>query len=665
MTAGNTARGARGLDLALCLALFLAFGALGALSPGTHNDDDLTRFVNTRHALHSLEQVLSLWNRPAFVLCYLLPAQLGYWAIEWTTALVAALTCFIAIRIAARGGEPHPTVAALFVALQPFFLALCFSALTEPLAALFLALSMHQILRGRMGRAGLATALLPLARLELAVLLPLLAVWMYRRGARWSLALLPLGLLAWNLAGLVHTGDPLFLVHQVLTGEARTYDALPYYHYLQGYVFVVGPALFAFSIAALADLASRRIARSETVVFSTAVLLVMLATHTWLATRSSAGQSAGFLRHFVAIAPALAMLGLRGLNQWLAPKPSWPTLAGIGFAAFAAILFLSRELEQGRLLSPHRDWMVGAIAGLLLLAAALQHAFPANRTKLLLPAAILLVAFGTLRHDPRIQLSPEQQTVQRAAQWLLGGRYADRPVLTNHLWFLQFTRRDVFDRPRNSPLTMANLESAPAGAVALWEGHYSHRLVGDVSPEKLDRLIAYRLLQRFLEPKTHFFAVLLEKLTDEERRSRIDGEHYELPGQGVIWDHLGVADGWNWRTRDDGPGLLSGRHPNGGVAQLNFIRYAALEDPAQYLVLAESNFRANPKLKVESAGIQGDWHWLRGQEGSERVVVATRVERTRLETVQLVMYAPLASEQWMESQLATMLPSLRLRPTTP
>jgi uncharacterized membrane protein len=144
-----------------------------------------------RAAWSSWDQVLSLWIRPAFVLLYLLPAQLGYGAIEAMTALIAALTCFLTYRCARRLGGRPAWLAACLVAWQPLFLALSFSALTEPLAAGLLAGSFMLLLERRNKASALMLAALPLARLELAFLFLPWAVQLARRRAWSAIALAP------------------------------------------------------------------------------------------------------------------------------------------------------------------------------------------------------------------------------------------------------------------------------------------------------------------------------------------------------------------------------------------------------------------------------------------------------------------------------------------
>src|SRR5690606_29964868 len=65
----------------LCVGLFLLSAALGMLSPGTFDDDDLGRYFYTRAVFESWDHVLSLFVRPAFALLYALPARLGYGAV--------------------------------------------------------------------------------------------------------------------------------------------------------------------------------------------------------------------------------------------------------------------------------------------------------------------------------------------------------------------------------------------------------------------------------------------------------------------------------------------------------------------------------------------------------------------------------------------------------
>jgi len=698
---------------ALASFLFLVFLTLGLVSPGAHNDDDLGRYLNTRSAFGSWDQILSLWNRPAFVLVYMVPARLGYVGVEAMTALISALTCFFVAFAAHRAGMRRPLFAALLTAAQPFFIALSYSALTEPLAACFIAAALAALASGRLRTTAVLASLATLARLETAVLLPLWAWAMLRVGgrsvppaapaapavantfqnvsrtARLPIALLPLALVAWHLAGWAHTHDPLFLWRQVFAEEARTYHAVPLTHYLRGLIFVIGAAGFGFvlvgAVAIVRDAFSKGTARAADrppiAELFLAGAALMLAVLTWLASGTSAGQSAGFLRHLVAVAPFFSLVALRGLDEWMAPRVSNLTLATLAVATLLCGVFLSVRLEGGFELGARPEYGKLAVL-LLLLAIALGRRFMiragtaaprwTSRTALAAAAAAILV--GAVVPSPITQLVPEQALMRAAAEWVQAEGLADRPLLCNHIWFnwtldrtvVAPARSAVAEAGRRAPVTLltrANLEQAPAGAIAVWEGHYSHRLVGDVSVDDVTKLAGYRVLRRFGEGDSKFYCVILERLDRAQTTGRIEGGRFTHEGFGVKWT-LPPAP-WRWEPGGDGLQLVRGVHPSGANAQLNVVRLAGLWDPQAFHQLLGPRLSATPGVRLIGSSRVDDWSIHQGRADQEDLWVATRISDPRCEALQLVIYGPppvpLSDVPWTPPDLPNLLRAVEWR----
>lgn len=326
----------------LCACLFLLFATLGILSPGTFDDDDLGRYFYTRAVFESWDYVLSLFVRPAFALLYALPAQLGYGAVEIVTALLSAFACYFVYRTARLLDEEPAELSTVLTGLQPQFLAVSFSALCEPLAALLIASSLYLLEAKRSRASAMVVGVLPLARVELA---PLLALWAIRFGRTrsWSaIVILPWAILLWNAAGFFHTGDPLFLLHQIFVDEARTYEATRLTHYLEGYIHVVGPAVFGLSFVGLVQAIRRR-----NMMIPVVGTIAVIGIYTLLSSVSSAGQSAGRLRYLVSIAPFFALLALQGFRACFVLSSSWLPVLVLAVATALCGLFLSREFVGG------------------------------------------------------------------------------------------------------------------------------------------------------------------------------------------------------------------------------------------------------------------------------------------------------------------------------
>lgn len=189
------------------LALATAFFTLLWLwqvnvSNGFLEADACTHYLISRFALDETFSFVDVWGRPVKTAVYAVPAYFGGRLGVQSVSLALAVTCaWFAYLIARNLGMKRPELAFLFTLAQPLLFLHSFSELTElPFAAL-LVIAFYCYTRKWWWTAALLAGLLPLARPEgfgfLAV--AALAFLLQRRWA--SLALLPLGLVAWSYIG--------------------------------------------------------------------------------------------------------------------------------------------------------------------------------------------------------------------------------------------------------------------------------------------------------------------------------------------------------------------------------------------------------------------------------------------------------------------------------
>ena len=549
------------MSILLCGVLLLLFAVMGWLSAGTLTDDDIGRFLSARAAFEHPDKILGLWTRPLFMLLYAVPAQLGYGAVELTTAAVCALTCWLSIRSAARLGESHPLWAALFLAFQPMFLLLSFSALTEPLAALCLAASIERLLAKRLGASAAFASLIPLARLELLPILTILGLQYLALRSWRSIAVLPLGLLAWNVVGWLASGDPLFLIHHVFVEREREVEALGVWHYPAGFIHAVGPVVFFFAILGLVDSLRRR----RYAVISISIVVVFL-YYTWSASHSGSLQSAGYLRHLVTISPLVALVAVRGWNLWILEPPR--VLATILACTLPLLtwLFLSKEMESGYAIGDRPEHLKFAIVSML----ALLGLIPWLGRRLLTGAMfrrivvglvlVALAGYFFMKHGP-IPLNEEHRLMHEVAEWIADEGLTDRPILCNHVAFHFFSGRDPNDEDRSPRLTAESLAAAPESSVVIWDGHYGHEIAGGVELHLIERDPELRVLRRFLSEDRSFFAVALQRISRPPAKPfAVVDRTYRHQGFGVKWA-LPDRSSWQLEVVDEGTTLVRGTLP--------------------------------------------------------------------------------------------------------
>lgn len=492
--------------VALQLVLFVAMAVYYLWhSPGTYHDDDLDHYFMARGAFAHPDFFLNTWGRPALTLLYALPAQLGLTAARLFTIGLVALTAWLTALTARRLGFRLAHAAAGLTLWQPLFFLLSFSVLAEPLAALAVAALLWCVADDRPVAAGFVLGLLPLARLELIVFWAPWFVWLVWRQRRAAgpfspaalarpLAALALPLVVWAVVGAVAHGDPLWLSHAI-SGTARPLTTTGPLIYMRNYIAACGAVvLFGLCLGFAVLLTPGRDDAPRPVFAATLWLLgfTVLTLLTW--DRLKLGGSIGFLRHFVALAPAASLVALAGFEALGRELRGVRRVVFIALALLVPVgvgLGLTHRLEADYYIRAGRDWtrllqllpvatliLVGSLVG----AESRARAVTARLAGIMPVLASLLFV---LRVVQPLELNVERKTVKTAVDYLRQEAALDRPLAANHPWFYAFTGRDRWDRQATPYVTHVTLERLPRGGLVFWENHYGTRLYGDVTEDQL------------------------------------------------------------------------------------------------------------------------------------------------------------------------------------
>jgi hypothetical protein len=489
---------------------------LGALSPGTYQDDDLDRFYLARQALQEPVKFLDRWGMPLALILFALPARLaGYAGVEAVSALLTALAA-AGVGFAARGvGFRWPWLGTLLVLAQPVVLELSFSALAEPVAAALIGCLLWAWYTERPGLALLLAGLLPLARLETGALTVIVLAAGWSRvgwGPRIG-ALVPV--LLWNLLGFAATGE---LLYALSGSHGRPLNSLGVLNYARNWIVIGGPSLlFFFGWAVVARFAPAVPEKRDRPERFPALALVLAGSHLMLLSLLAweslpVGRSIGFLRHVVATAPAAALVALWGVGDWASTAARPRGLRTAFTAIWMAVVFLvlSHRLLAHTLIVDGWEWWRGSVTMVLggLGVIGLWSRRIVRRDLWLVVAVLGVLAPALITVRP-IGLNPERLAIQKIVEAFESEGIASRVVYANHPWFTFLSGRDRYDRTLTPRLTLEALERAPVGSLVLWENHYGHRVFGDVPLEHLADNDRYQLLFRAYggEPDTFYVYV--------------------------------------------------------------------------------------------------------------------------------------------------------------
>jgi|GEM_PF-1461766 len=523
------------LALALIFAYLVASITYGLIAKAPWDDDCVVRYFNTIRAWHDPSQFFSLWNRPLFVLLFAPAAQLGQTAMMLQMTVISAASgwaLFLALR---HVGTPRAWMVLPLFFFQNYYFSISRDNLTEPLAVAIICFGLYALVTRRWLLFAFLGGLLPLARLEISVVLPLWALVLLWEKQWKAIILLGVPTLVLMVGGWLirDHGGLLWLVNETVGAgnDTNRYGHRDLWHYFLRFGFVTGPVVFLFFFTGLAE----RLARWRVDLFIIAQLLLIFTLYVLFSWKLNMGNAAGFLRNLIPLTPFIAVLALDGFNAWMralapvennaaiipvsveappgkhrkgraaqhAPSRSkqekahekekvrhrWLTLRVVLFSLLALWIshhFYSWMLRSHQTIETRPDHepeivtaaVVAALLGLLLLSRRLtlpRWCFGCFQVAIIATA----IASTLLSETPDSHLNPERETLNEISTLFRDGKMQDAPLYVNHIWF--FWPHDLgYPADRYRTLTKAAVAAAPAHSRFIWENHYSNRLAGDV-----------------------------------------------------------------------------------------------------------------------------------------------------------------------------------------
>lgn len=535
--------------LLLITGVFVLVNLIWAFySDNTWDDDCPARFQNTIHALGDPKQFVNLWNRPLFVFIFALPVQLGAWTIPVIQTLFSVIAGFSLYQVARDQKLKFAYLAFPLLAFQPFVFGVSRYAMTEPLAITLICLSLFFQVKKKWNAFALCGALLPLARMELAVFFPFYTIALLN--ARKYLSILILGIpgLLWALAGGILNSDLLWIVEETFGKEKKEnrYGHQPWDTYLSRYQYVVGPVLVFFSFLGTIKAWKAKFLRY----FVLIPFLLGFFIYTLFSWKLNMGNAAGFLRNIIPISPFLALICLAGVGAWFSfanhrgikiknispPKKSpfwlprakkWNSLISNGkfyglillaISVGITYLFFMNKLElHHKIIEDKYDYSLILSAGILLIFSVLMLFLKRKLLNFIVPIFIFIIVSGytLIIEHPMANSSHERELISQYAQFYNNSYLSERKTHVNHPWFLWCAGRDRFE-PKMGIMKKDSLKNVEIGTIALFETHYSTRLSGDVSQGHLAKKKDWVEISRNITPKRNFILSTYEKVNGKE-----------------------------------------------------------------------------------------------------------------------------------------------------
>jgi hypothetical protein len=487
-------------------------------SPRPYDDDNIGRYFMAQAAWSKPEFFLSLWGRPLAILFFLIPSQFGYAFCSASTLAVTMGTCYFTYKAAKQSNRPYAWCVVIFLAFQPVFFSTAWSLCTEPLAAFFLAIGLFYYYRKNYTVSALLLSAVPLARIEMVLILPLFAFNYFREKKYVSILCLGTGLLLFQVAGMIGTGDWLYLLTASRGFGEGLYQNGPFEHYFQRFIFIVGPVVFVFMMLKLMlDIKAKRFS-----VINISVL-AMFCFHVFLYWKGS-GMVVGFLRHFVAVAPMMALLALDGFKSWMDgemdQKDRTLALLVLAAATMTILIYYSFDLVGDYFLSEDKEYMKLAMALGISLLFIFQKYLKMDGSlmrRVMLVTGLACSVLYCLNKEKPLQLAPEHQTVKTFHAYFEQNLKNKVPlVMIAHPWFFFFDNfnyyRDPYSAGNYLEMRTEKLDQLPAGSIVVWDSHYSWRLSSNVQEADLSKNPNFKFVQQFISPDRKFGIFIFTKM---------------------------------------------------------------------------------------------------------------------------------------------------------
>ena len=426
--------------LAVSAIIVIAMVACALLSDGVLQDDDLTHFAMARDAWTFPMYLADDWGRPGFTVPYALVANVGPPSVGFTlcrllTVAICGVSAWLAWRVSREVvAGPAAYVAPAALLAMPLYFQLGYTTLTETICALYAIGGTWLLLRDRPYLAAIAFSLVPLARHEGVLVLPVVALLLAWRGTWLAIPLLLFGELAWNV-GKPLLGYPLseLPIYRFATrGEAGHLGTGGPLHYLAMSGRAFGPAQATFALLGVTGLGIslwRRFrgrglpawdAPAAAAFLCAGGTLAMLLVQTYLYAVNT-HESGGYPRFLLPAAPWAAICCAAAV-AWLLDAPRNRLFLAAGIAlGFNALAMLSLKLQGWS------TWYGGAP---ILLPIAVLLAFR-PRIAMVAASVVALITWGIAVRPHR--LLPHQQTVLDAAA-ALHEAHPDAQIIGDNPW---------------------------------------------------------------------------------------------------------------------------------------------------------------------------------------------------------------------------------------
>jgi hypothetical protein len=430
------------------LLLFYAIAALYVILffDGTGDaGDSISHYLFARYAPNHPELFFHHWAKPLFVLLFSPFAQFGMVGVKILNALIALVTIFVTYLIAQQLKFKNSLVVVLLMIFSPLYFILTFSGLTEPLFALFIAISIYCCLKQKYIAAAILISFLPFIRSEGLIIIGVFGLYFLFKKQKNVILYLLTGHLVYSVTGSFVHGDLLWVFNKIpYANIGSPYGSGRLFHFTEQFLYVVGvPVYFLFwlgFIRIIWKIIKRKILSEELILVFLGFLCFFVA-HT-LFWYFGIFNSLGLKRVLIGVIPLICLISLHGYN------------------------LITEELWKNKKIPK-------LITHGILIAYLVIFPFTSN------PAAI--------NWERDMKLSIDQKLAIRVADKLVSQYGNNHRYVYAHPYLAVALKMDYFDYTKRLELYKHNLQQLKKGDIVIWENWFAVVESG-ISKEQLDTI---------------------------------------------------------------------------------------------------------------------------------------------------------------------------------
>jgi tetratricopeptide (TPR) repeat protein len=472
--------------LVLTLFVAAAYYIYSAVSEGMYQHDEAGHFINMRSFWHDPNVILGNWPKVGYKLIYAIPSLFGEGVVTIVNCLFAAFTAYFGYKVVRQLGGRFALLAFVLIASQPMWVQLSFRHYSEIITAFLIVLSLYFLFNKKLILAAFIISYITLIRQEFYVILGIFGIYLLVQRNFRAILVAAIPPVLYNVWGWIASGEPFYLVTQVLNTSSAYGGAYPrqgfdHYPLLAESIFGIVAIMLFFVYAGTKIMNWKKV---NWFILIPAVLFFLM--HCIFNSKSLdfGPSSGGNHRYMAVITPLLAILGALSLDEVLQMKRRYLVLVVVVPVLFIAGYFWSFE-PDGIFLGDIRDWrplIVGSLVGALLI-------IPVRNTAIITATLVLLAIFNTVTSIQPIPNSTENETMEEVVKWYQMEVRRERPLVpsgigidentqiyTNHSLFFYYQDKTAYDFVNRSyRITIERIDTASIGALILWDSHYSYR----------------------------------------------------------------------------------------------------------------------------------------------------------------------------------------------